>query len=320
MKSTKTILILCSLLLASSLWAVSASGPTGTLQINSGAIYASSSDVILTIKADDSANIAGMQVGNGTAYRDTEAYVETKSWTLTTGDGLKTVRVRFIDLLGNTTTPGILANITLDTVAPVLSLIGSSSMEIWQGESYLDQGATATDTPEGDISAQIVTSGLPIDTSVLGTSTVSYNVSDSAGNLALAINRLVLVLATSSATSTPPEPATTTPPVEEPVRRSTTSIVPNFNPLLLENTITPTTPMLKLDSEIDSQKLAELNENLRIIKRKFLMLKNPELRVLFAEQDKLWLNFVLAQNDEDDLAPTEEVLEIPTRRPWWKIW
>ena len=71
MKSLKTILFLSSLFLASSLWAVSVSGPTGTLQINSGAPYASSSDVVLTIKADDPTNIAGMQIANNTSYRDT---------------------------------------------------------------------------------------------------------------------------------------------------------------------------------------------------------------------------------------------------------
>ena len=65
--------------------------------------------------------------------------------------------------MGNTTTPGISATITLDTTAPVLTLIGSSSLNILQGDVYADDGATASDNLDGDISARIVTTGLPVD-------------------------------------------------------------------------------------------------------------------------------------------------------------
>lgn len=327
MKSIKIILFLSSLLLASSLWAVSVSGPTGTLQINSGAPYASSSDVVLTIKADDPTSIAGMQIANNTSYHDTEAYVETKNWTLTAGDGLKTLRVRFIDLFGNTTTPGILASITLDTTAPVLTLTGSSSINILQGDVYTDEGATASDNLDGDISARIVTTGLPVDTSTLGTTTISYDVSDSAGNMATSISRFVAVLATSTSTSTEPIiiplPATTTPEQRE--ERRSSSLVLGFNP---SNLFTPEEENMENKREItipamDAVKLARLrviNEKLREINRELLMIKNPELKALFAEQDKILLNYILAQAEGENIEDEEETPEIPSAKPWWKIW
>jgi hypothetical protein len=79
-----------------------------------------------------------------------------------------------------------------DTEAPVITLSGSSSVIIESGQRYVDSGATATDNIDGDISNSIVVSN-PVNTSTVGTYTVTYNVTDFAGNAAVQVTRSVRV-------------------------------------------------------------------------------------------------------------------------------
>ena len=81
----------------------------------------------------------------------------------------------------------------VDTTSPKIALNGSSEVRIIAGDSYVDQGAAALDDVDGDISANIVTSGLPVNTSVPGTHILTYNVSDSSGNAAAEITRMVVI-------------------------------------------------------------------------------------------------------------------------------
>ena len=75
-----------------------------------------------------------------------------------------------------------------DTEKPVITLLGAASVSFTEGESYTDDGATALDNFDGDITNQIVTtivdaSGNPAvldSTTVPGVYTIRYNVSDSA--------------------------------------------------------------------------------------------------------------------------------------------
>ena len=88
---------------------------------------------------------------------------------------------------------------TVDTSLPVITLIGSNSVNVSVGTNYVDAGAVAIDAEDGDISADITTSGLPIDTSAVGGPfTITYNVSDSSGNAAAPVERTVTVNATYS--------------------------------------------------------------------------------------------------------------------------
>jgi hypothetical protein len=84
--------------------------------------------------------------------------------------------------------------------APVITLTGSATVNLTVGNAYADAGATATDAEDGDITASIVVGGLPINTGVAGTYTVTYNVTDSAGSAATEVRRTVIV----SAAPTPP--------------------------------------------------------------------------------------------------------------------
>ncbi len=81
----------------------------------------------------------------------------------------------------------------IDTTPPVMTLNGSSPMNVTIGSTFIDPGATANDNVDGDISANITTAG-SVDTSSTGVFTLTYNVSDAAGNAATEISRTVNVL------------------------------------------------------------------------------------------------------------------------------
>lgn len=84
-----------------------------------------------------------------------------------------------------------------DTTPPVITLNGSSTITVTQGGTYTELGATAVDNVDGDISANIVIGG-SVNTSVVGTYQVTYNVSDAAGNAAVQVIRTVEVVEPSS--------------------------------------------------------------------------------------------------------------------------
>ena len=77
-------------------------------------------------------------------------------------------------------------------VAPVITLTGTD-VTINNGDTYTDAGATASDDEEGDITANIVVGGDTVDTDTDGTYTITYDVSDGAGNAATTVLRVVTV-------------------------------------------------------------------------------------------------------------------------------
>jgi hypothetical protein len=81
-----------------------------------------------------------------------------------------------------------------DAVVPVITLNGEASVDVPSGEVYTDAGATAVDNIDGDLSASIVVSN-PVNTAVVGSYTVTYNVQDFAGNAAVQVTRTVNVSA-----------------------------------------------------------------------------------------------------------------------------
>ena len=79
-----------------------------------------------------------------------------------------------------------------DTTDPVITLVGSATVTLTVGQSYTDAGATASDNKDGNITANIVTTGT-VNTAIAGTYTITYNVSDAAGNTATPVTRTVIV-------------------------------------------------------------------------------------------------------------------------------
>ena len=79
-----------------------------------------------------------------------------------------------------------------DITPPVITVLGDGSVSVTQNSAYIDTGATAADDIDGDITAQILTVN-PVNVSIPGTYTVTYNVSDIAGNTAVQVARAVTV-------------------------------------------------------------------------------------------------------------------------------
>jgi hypothetical protein len=86
-----------------------------------------------------------------------------------------------------------------EDMPPVITLVGNAAVTLTVGDAYNEQGATATDAEDGDISANIVVGGDVVNTAAAGTYTVTYNVMDSFGNAAPEVTRTVTV-------NNPPEP------------------------------------------------------------------------------------------------------------------
>ncbi len=107
------------------------------------------------------------------------------------------------DVSDSTGNPAVQATRTVtvdaapDTTPPVITLLGNASVTVTVGSSYTDAGATAMDNVDGDLSAGIVVNN-PVDTNTVDTYTVTYNVSDAAGNPAAEVDRTVNVIAADS--------------------------------------------------------------------------------------------------------------------------
>ena len=78
-------------------------------------------------------------------------------------------------------------------MSPIITLSGSATINLNQGDVFNDAGAIASDDVDGDISANIIVGGDSVDTATAGSYIVTYNVSDAAGNLATQVTRTINV-------------------------------------------------------------------------------------------------------------------------------
>ncbi|MBC8344466.1 MAG: DUF5011 domain-containing protein, partial [Bacteroidetes bacterium] len=82
--------------------------------------------------------------------------------------------------------------ISPDNTPPVITMLGNATEYVEQGYTYSDPGATAWDNLQGNITGDIVTSGM-VNTAVVGGYFMYYDVCDSLGNCAETAKRLVIV-------------------------------------------------------------------------------------------------------------------------------
>ena len=87
-----------------------------------------------------------------------------------------------------------------DTIPPVISIIGSSTINLTIGDTFTDPGATATDDVDGDITSSIIVDGLDALYVVLASGessmgiplVITYSVTDTAGNTTVVIRTIIL--------------------------------------------------------------------------------------------------------------------------------
>lgn len=93
--------------------------PSGTVVINGGALTTTAINVNLGLSATDvTSGVAQMSFSNdGNTWSTWQAYATSTSWTLTTGDGSKSVYARFMDTPGNISL-SVSDTIILDTTVP----------------------------------------------------------------------------------------------------------------------------------------------------------------------------------------------------------
>ena len=115
-----------------------------------------------------------------------------------------------LDVAGNRgVTERVVTIAESDASNPFISLIGSGEILLEAGEAYEEYGAEAVDETDGDITENISISGA-VNTEITGIYTITYSVSDAAGNTAL-IERTVKVTGGDATIGTVPEVTEPTP-------------------------------------------------------------------------------------------------------------
>ena len=159
--------------------------------------------ITLNGKSSISITIGNVYVEKGaTALDNKDGDISSKILTVgsvdTSKEGSYTVTYSVEDEAGNSTEKVRTVNVViqLDETAPILTLNGAGEINILRGKAYSDAGATALDDRDGDISSNIVTVG-SVDTSKVGTYTITYSVKDITGNEAEVLSRTVHVVLSS---------------------------------------------------------------------------------------------------------------------------
>ncbi len=149
-----------------------------------------------TVSASVSSGTVSMAVITGSTCDSSQTFVPYASVTFSNeSDNGKRICYKVSDSLGNTAYNMSNAVAGIDTTKPVLTLNGDASVSLQVFSSYSDAGAAATDKHDGDLTSKITVNN-PVNTSKLGSYTVTYDVTDAAGNKAVELTRTVDVVDT----------------------------------------------------------------------------------------------------------------------------
>ena len=156
----------------------------------------------ITINGDNPVNIS-----HGLTYTDQGAFanddvdgnitnsIQVSSNVNTSIVGTYTVTYSVADTAGNTTSATRTINV-VDIIGPVIELQGDNPYSMYLNGTYSEPGYTATDNIDGEIDVNNVTTTDNIDASTVGTYTITYTATDSAGNEGTAIRTVNIVLDT----------------------------------------------------------------------------------------------------------------------------
>ncbi|MFC4267352.1 immunoglobulin-like domain-containing protein [Polaribacter marinivivus] len=107
-----------------------------------------------------------------------------------------TVTYNVTDAAGNVADQVTRTVNVVDTTKPVITLLGDNPQVIEVGTPYSELNATASDNLDGNISGNIVIDATNVDTNIVDSYTVTYNVTDANGNVADEVTRTVNVVDT----------------------------------------------------------------------------------------------------------------------------
>ena len=136
------------------------SAPTGSISINGDATYTKSTSVTLTLSATDNAGVTGYYISNSstkpsasvsgwTSITSTTSYSANVSYTLSSGDGSKTMYVWYKDNSGNVSSSAS-DSIILDTTAPTITITSPTSEDTYTtSSSVIAIGGSASDSTSG---------------------------------------------------------------------------------------------------------------------------------------------------------------------------
>jgi len=170
------------------------------------------SNFITTLRAKDQdgpvITVAGtnpLTIAHGSTYTDagaTAVDAVNGSRSVTTNNpvnpntvGTYAVTYTASDTTGNSSTATRTVSVT-DQTPPLITLVGSNTVQVAYGTAFTDPGATATDAVDGDLSPYVQVMKPYTVASVgwsAGTYTFSYVVSDAAGNVSQTLTRTVQV-------------------------------------------------------------------------------------------------------------------------------
>ena len=134
--------------------------PTGSISINSNATYINSSTVTLSLSATDNLGVTGYYLSTSsstpaasdtdwTSVTSTNSYSSNVSYTLSSGDGNKTVYIWYKDNSGNVSSISS-DSIILDTTAPTITITSPTSNTIYTvTSSVIAIGGNASDSISG---------------------------------------------------------------------------------------------------------------------------------------------------------------------------
>lgn len=179
--------------------------PEGSIQINNGDSYSSTRNVELVLSASDGlSGVADMRFSNNaSSWSSWENYTNYRSWTLTSGDGTKTVYVQYRDHAGNSSA-SYSDNILLDTTGPT-GTISINNGAAYTTSASVELNLSAADSGTGVSKMRFLNQGLSWSdwesynskiswtlTSKDGTKKVYVQFQDNAGNISATFNDTII--------------------------------------------------------------------------------------------------------------------------------
>jgi len=116
--------------------------------------------------------------------------------------GAYTVTYTASDVAGNVGTATRIVNV-IDRTPPLITLLGSSTVQVTYGASFSDPGASATDAVDGNLTSYIQVFR-PIQSASVGSYTLQYVVTDFSGNTSETLSRTVQVIKATPTITMPP--------------------------------------------------------------------------------------------------------------------